>query len=351
MICEVIIMLEYLPWAQSTLEKALEKYTRGTFSILDVELGGECNYHCVYCDSPDRKKKCTIPMDAFENLISTQRFDWLFICGLGEPTYNHNYDILLKMLSLCEQYNVKCSIFSNLSNLTPELIHYIEAEVLYIFFKYDSSQTSTVKMLYGIKSAQQQIQTVKNMKKYVRCKDNKTNLAASIVPTQLNYKDIMNIVEECVNANIFPLLGELESSGKGETNYENLCLNSEELKKIKDNTEELLGHEYQIPVCPSVISGIHFSSDSYITVDAFSGLSCHWFWLEEPKVYQLFQFNADSSLTEMTDKILNYRTKRLKDVEIYMRNKKDVGGAFGGCGGKIGTIFEYYLKCHKGVRV
>ena len=52
MICEVIIMWEYLPWAQSTLEKALKKYTRGIFSILDVELGGECNYHCVYCDSP-----------------------------------------------------------------------------------------------------------------------------------------------------------------------------------------------------------------------------------------------------------------------------------------------------------
>lgn len=340
-------MLEYLPWAQSTLEKALEKYAGRTFSILDVELGGECNYHCVYCDSPNRKKKCKIPMEAFEDLISTQKFDWLFICGLGEPTYNQNYNILLSMLLLCERYGVKCSIFSNLSNLTPELIHYIKAEVLYIFFKYDSSQTSKVKMLYGIKSAQQQIETVKSMKKYVICKDNKTNIAASIVPTQLNYKDIMNIVEECVNANIFPLLGELELSGKGETNYENLCLNPEELKKIKDNTEDLLGHEYQIPVCPSVISGIHFSSDSYITVDAFSGLSCHWFWLEEPKINQLLQFNADASLTEMTDLILNYRNERLKDVEAYMREKRDVGGAFGGCGGKIGTIFKQYLAYHK----
>ena len=186
------------------------------------------------------------------------------------------------------------------------------------------------------------------MKKYVRCNDNKTNLAASIVPTQLNYKDIMSIVEECVDANIFPLLGELELSGKGETNYENLCLNPEELKKIKDNTEKLLGHKYQIPVCPSVISGIHFSSDSYITVDAFSGLSCHWFWLEEPKVNRLLQFNANSSLTKMTDLILNYRTKQLKDVEAYMRENKDVGAAFGGCGGKIGTIFNQYLTYHNG---
>lgn len=340
-------MLEYLPWAQSTLDIALEKYSRRIFSILDVELGGECNYHCVYCDSPNRKKKCKISINAFENLISTQNFDWLFICGLGEPTFNHNYNILVKMLSFCEQYNVKCSVFSNLSNITPELIHYIEAEVLYIFFKYDSAQIGTVNSLYGIRSAQQQIQTVKSMKKYVRCYNNKTNLAASIVPTQLNYSDIMSIVEECINANIFPLLGELELSGKGETNYENLSLNSEELTKIKQNTEKLLGHEYQIPVCPSVISGIHFSSDSYITVDAFSGLSCHWFWLEEPRTNRLTQFNVNRSLEEITDLIINYRSGRLKDVEAYMRQNKDVGAAFGGCGGKIGTIFNQYLACHK----
>lgn len=41
----------------------MEKYSRRIFSILDVELGGECNYHCVYCDSPDRNKKCKIPID------------------------------------------------------------------------------------------------------------------------------------------------------------------------------------------------------------------------------------------------------------------------------------------------
>lgn len=149
-------MLEYLPWAQSTLDTALKKYSRGLFSILDVELGGECNYHCVYCDSPDRKKKCRLSVDAFENLISTRMFDWLFICGLGEPTFNQNYEILLKLLSLCEKYNVKCSIFSNLSNITPELIHYIETEVLYILFKYDSPHISTVKTLYGVRSVQQQ---------------------------------------------------------------------------------------------------------------------------------------------------------------------------------------------------
>lgn len=340
-------MLEYLPWAQSTLDTALKKYSKGLFSILDVELGGECNYHCVYCDSPDRKKKCRLSVDAFENLISTRMFDWLFICGLGEPTFNQNYEILLKLLSMCEKYNVKCSIFSNLSNITPELIHYIEAEVLYILFKYDSPHISTVKTLYGVRSAQQQIQTVKSMKKYVRCTNNKTNLAASIVPTQLNYNDIMNIVEECIDANIFPLLGELELSGKGETNYENLCLNSEELQKIKQKTEELLGYEYRIPICPSVISGIHFDSDSYITVDAFSGLSCHWFWLEEPKTKRLIYFDTNSSLAEITDLIINYRNKRLEDVETYMKEKKDVGAAFGGCGGKIGTIFNYYLVSHK----
>ena len=119
------------------------------------------------------------------------------------------------------------------------------------------------------------------------------------------------------------------------------------MQKIKQKTEELLGYEYRIPICPSVISGIHFDSDSYITVDAFSGLSCHWFWLEEPKTKRLIYFDTNSSLAEITDLIINYRNKRLEDVETYMKEKKDVGAAFGGCGGKIGTIFNYYLVSHK----
>ncbi len=53
-------MLEYLPWSKKVLAENLQIYSEGRFLCLDIELGGECNYHCVYCDSPDRGKCCTL---------------------------------------------------------------------------------------------------------------------------------------------------------------------------------------------------------------------------------------------------------------------------------------------------
>lgn len=341
-------MLEYLPWATTTLNTALEKYSKRTFSILDVELGGGCNYHCLYCDSPDRKKKCLIPLEAFERLMNTRTFDWVFICGLGEPTFQENYTILIGILKLCRKYGVKCSIFSNLSGLTPELIDYIELDTLYVLFKYDSPNTKTVNALYGIKTAKEQLSMIEDVAKHVHLNDGKTNLAASIVPTRLNYDDVIEVVKKCINLNIFPLLAELESSGNGELNYENLRLTPDELDMIKQNIEDLLGYEYHIPLCPSVINGIHFNSDSYITVDDFSGLSCHWFWLEEPRTRRLLKFDEKSSLNNITETIINYRNTKLMTIKEYLEHGKNVGASFGGCGGKIESIFRKYIKYHKG---
>lgn len=340
-------MLEYTPWSHSTLNLALEKYSKGLFSVLDVELGGACNYHCVYCDSPDRNRKCMISINAIENLMKTELFDWLFICGLGEPTYNGNYDILINMLDLCRKYNIKCSIFSNISNLTPQLIDYVRSGTLNILFKYDSSDVRTVNTLYGIKSAKKQLEAIKTLSQYVHCEGGTTNLAASIVPTGMNYDGIMKIVEECIDMGIFPLLGELEASGKGEINYENLYLSSSELDSLKYDIERMLGGDYQIPICPSVISGIHISADSHITVDEFSGLSCHWFWLEEPKTKRLLPFDMDCSLDLISNSIINYRNERIQYVEDYLCQKYDVGNAFGGCGGKISAIFSHYKLAHE----
>ena len=72
-------MIEYLPWSSKTLTDNLKRYAKGYFSCLDIELGGECNYHCVYCDSPDRKKECTLSIDGLANLLSTGYFKWVYI--------------------------------------------------------------------------------------------------------------------------------------------------------------------------------------------------------------------------------------------------------------------------------
>ena len=51
-----------------------------------IELGGQCNYKCVYCDSPSRNKESIISTSKIEEVLKTKKIDWIYICGLGEPT-------------------------------------------------------------------------------------------------------------------------------------------------------------------------------------------------------------------------------------------------------------------------
>ena len=336
-------MFEYYPWSKQEYQNCLAHYQDGNFSILDIELGGECNYNCVYCDSPERSRKCKISLDDLERLISQNSYRWIYICGLGEPTFKNNYTLLIELLKLCEAYGIHCSIFSNISNLSDELLEYIKKGVLYILFKYDSREKLAVKSLYGITKPDEQLEAIEKLKSCIRREGNTTNVAASIVPTQLNRTEIIPIVRECVDVGIFPLLGELELSGKGQMNYQNLYLNQAELSEIKEKIDEICGETYSIPVCPAVVNGLHFSSDSDITVDAFSGLSCHWFWLKEPQTKKIMHFDHRTSAEEIAGRIFQYRESCVKNVKSFLSSLQSVGGAFGGCGGDITRLFQDYL--------
>lgn len=343
----VYLVLEYLPWSRAVHKLSLSKYQSGDFSCLDIELGGECNYHCVYCDSPDRKKVCEISFSKLEELLLEGSFDWIYVCGLGEPAFNKNYEKLIMLLEYCRKYNLKCSIFSNLSNLTSELVEYIQDEILYLLFKYDSNDSYMVKSLYGTNNVKEQLSNIDKVKKLVHIDKGTTNLAASIVPTRFNKNNILHIVKECLSARIYPLLGELELSGKGQVNYENLYLDKDELQEIKEEVEDLIGESYSIPICPAMISGIHCSYDSYITVDQFSGMSCHWFWLEEPKTQKLMRLSEKTALVDIKSAIIDYRNKRFPDVEAFLNEQENIGMAFGGCGGDIHQIFRQYIVSHR----
>lgn len=336
-------MFEYLPWSKQECDICMVNYTKKHFSILDLELGGECNYNCVYCDSPDRKKECNISLANIDRLMSEGEFRWVYICGLGEPTFGKNYSFLISLLSLCEKHNVRCSIFSNLSHLTEELKSYIRKGILYVLFKYDTKIASRVKSLYGTRKPEVQLNAIEELWPLVHFENGLTNIAASIVPTQLNHGEILDIVKECITHNVFPLIGELELSGKGQANYYNLFLSQDELTNIKSHVDKIWNGNYSIPVCPAVINGLHINNQNNITVDSFSGLSCHWFWLKEPITETLAHLDSEISLHTLTTAILNYRQEHINDVVGFLREYTRVGGAFGGCGGDVIQLFKTYL--------
>lgn len=342
-------MIEYLPWAKETFQKC----TDSKFNILDIELGGQCNYNCVYCDSPSREKTCTISIDKIELVMSENTISWVYICGLGEPTVSDNYVLLLKVLALCEKYNVKCSIFTNLSRLDDKIKYYIEKGILYLLFKYDSIDMLKNNTLYGISSADNQILNIEEIKKLTKVIRNCSNMAASIVPTQMNKNDIIEIVEDCIKHNIYPLIAELEDSGNAHPQYGQLALSYEELLKIKQDVNDLISQkyqnpkEYQNPICPAVINGVHIKNDGSVTVDSRTGLSCHWFWLKEPSTHVVGDFN-DKSFQYIKNKIERYRDQKLDDVFGLAINKKTV---FGGCGGDASILLDTYIKMKRRERM
>lgn len=331
-------MIEFLPWSKSVLEHSCGVLKNGHFPILDIELGGMCNLRCIYCDSPDRTKKFTA-REYIYKIIDLAEIRWLFICGLGEPTFAENKNELINLLSLCKKNNVKCSMFTNMIDFDDELFSYIESDTLYVMFKLDSFHADVIKRIYGDKSlnADDLANKIKKLLSLVKVKDNCTNVCASIVPTTLNYEELIPIVDFCKRNNIFPLLGDLENSGKGRDVYSRLKLSDNQLAEIKKH----MGDSYKIPICPSVLCGIHILHDGTIAVDEFSGLSCHWFWLEEPSVHELNAIWDYPSYNDVEQAVLAYRKSKLELVR--QKAATTVPLVFGGCGGDVKELLDIYL--------
>ena len=331
-------MIEYLPWSQKTYQEAVEKYKQGKFVILDIELGGMCNLKCVYCDSPDRGKRFSARHNV-HMLIESGRFNWLFICGLGEPTFADNKKELLQLLELCKQHHVKCSMFSNMINFDDELFQYVEDGTLYVMFKLDSFDSNKISNLYGtgidVDNLQRKIEKLIDL---VHVEDNCTNICASIVINQENYNELPQIIEYCEKHSIFPLLGDLEDSGRGRDVFTSLKLSDEDLRIVKDK----MNSTYMIPICPSVLCGIHILYDGSVAVDAFSGLSCHWFWLTEPEVKRFAKIWEYPCIEDVEREILRYRKDNFNAVKERTAITKPL--VFGGCGGDIVSLLSTYTS-------
>lgn len=336
-------MIQYEPWSNRTLAELTKDMHKGAFSCLDLELSGECPYNCVYCETPYRNKKSRLDIDKVCLLLETKKIKWIYICGIGEPAYAGNETALLKILESCRRNGAKCSIFTNLSNLSDEIISYIKEGVLFCLFKFDSQDRQVIDGLYRLSDIEQHLSNLQRLVKLVRCEKGETNLAASIVPTSRNVAEIPSLVKWCVERNIFPLVAQLEYAGAAKYVYEQLLLDDEELRELKAEIEKVLGEKYRVPFCPALISGICITCDNEIVIDRRTGLSCHSFWLEDPQREIVYSdFSALLTMENITNTIVKARCARYKEfLEHRDEYKSDV---FGGCGGNKSDVFDFYTK-------
>ncbi len=84
--------------------------------------------------------------------------------------------------------------------------------------------------------------------------------------------------------------------------------------------------------------------DGTVAVDELTGLSCHWFWLEEPKIHSMKKAWEYSSYMDIEKHIFAYRQERLQFVKNEAAKVKEM--VFGGCGGDIKELLSVYLKMH-----
>lgn len=336
-------MIQYEPWSKDVVQKAAQDACNGIFTCLDLEISGKCPYNCIYCESPYRNKESTLNVEKVCTLLDTKQFKWVYICGIGEPTYEDNYVQLLKILASCKKNEARCSIFTNLSSLTEQLINYINDNVLYCVFKFDSLSEEKVIKLYSPSEVETHFLNINRIEKFVRCDGITTNIAASIVPTKYNKDEIPFLVEWCVERNIFPLVAQLEYAGAAKDVFEELVLEDDALEQLKTEIKNILGDEYSVPFCPAVFSGLSITYDNKITIDRRTGLTCHSFWLDDPDLDVICEnFSELYTLDDITQKLITARTERYED---FLKNKDKYGyDVLGGCGGNKIDIFDLYTK-------
>lgn len=333
-------MIEYKPWAKETTKEFL-KTSNQTLPILDIQLGGACNLNCIYCDTPKYGYPCLVDLPSIHKLMDDGNVKWVYVCGLGEPTAHENLDYLKQILAWCKSKNIGLSMFSNMLNIDSSILDYIDSGTLHVLFKLDTFNKDRIHYLYGKDVGETILKNYSLIEEVVHKKGNVTNLAASIVPTQVNYDELEYIVDYCMEKGIFPLIGQLESSGKcsGQL-FRKLEVKEEELMKLRIYLEQTYAVHYEIPICPATVSGIHITNTNHIILDERTGLSCPWFWLDEPKMVDIGNIK-ELSYQQIVHKILEYRKLKLAAVREMALNAKSY--PFGGCGGDVKKLLKTYI--------
>ena len=334
-------MHEYAPWANEELKRIL-LLSQYSLPILDLQFGGSCNLNCIYCDTPRYDHPCLLDLAAIEKIIHSGNIKWVYACGLGEPTAKgENGNAFKKVLSMCKDNSVRVSVFSNIVELDDELLQYIDNGTLHVLFKLDSFKPAVMNYLYGADRSKTILRNYERLKEVIHVTDGKTNLGASIVPNAKNQDEVFKIIDYCMKYGIYPLLGQLENAGKCVRIFDELKVDDVKLLAMRQYIKDMYGIDYEMPICPAAISGIHITNANQVVVDEKTGLSCGWFWLINPKMIKIGNI-ITMSAQEITEEIINFRKSRLSNVVSIEKSLKP--NPFGGCGGDAKRLLQQYIS-------
>ena len=356
-------MKDYKPWSKK-IANSINNRAHNEFVTLDIQFGGACNMHCVYCDTPQYGEPCLLDLGAIEKIIKEGNIEWIHSCGLGEPTnesdnlWENNIHFLIHILEMCKQYGSNMTIFSNLLNLPNAIKDYVDNGILNIVYKYDTSNIRLMQYLYGIteEQAKKLILNRESLMEVHHLDEYGSNLAFSTVPLRDTLSELPSIIDFGEETEQHYLLGQLENVGKASscsnckscTNcgkkasfFEQQFLMDAELYSILKYIKAAHGFDYELSPCTGAYSAMHINNSNQIICDELTGLSCPWPLLEEPRLKILGDIRTMSQ-AQLTRAYLDYRKERLPAVEELSKNIQ--GFPIGSCGGNLKTLIKDYAS-------
>ena len=345
--------LVYYPWSREVRERASEKFANGYVPILDLQTSSLCTLRvryggCIYCDSnvglPQKNELTTKETKKLISDLIEHGLEWIFICGLGEPFDDPKF---WDIISYGSKHDIKFSVFTNglllqkdESKIRATANDLFENNVN-LLVKCDSLKVPTFSFSLGLRNNEK---LVERIFKFIEalldlgyCEVGNPDLALSIVPLKQNLNEIPQIVQFCKERKMFPLIGQLEYAGRAKTIWDEIAPTDVQLLDMLRNVSDILGYEYEIPVCPAGIYSIHVNNKGDVVIDENTGLSCFWFYLMEPKVYSVGNIRKMSAI-HLLRVVEGYRIAKFNSVKRVLESCIKL--PLGGCGGKL-LVKEY----------
>ena len=100
-----------------------------------------------------------------------------------------------------------------------------------------------------------------------------------------------------IENNLFPLIGELECAGKAKRLFSEICPTNRQLYELYELLKNALGKEYNIPICPAAVAGMHVNNVGNVIVHKGTGINCGWFALGDPEMIPIGNIRTSSLST------------------------------------------------------
>jgi MoaA/NifB/PqqE/SkfB family radical SAM enzyme len=213
------------------------------FKIIMIELCNTCNYHCMFCrtERNDQSKILRLKdFPDFERFIEMSEI--INITGYGEVTFHPDFKEIIEILN---KHNKKIDLITNGSLLTKDKIEILKKSNLNTL---NISLNSIDHENYKLLSGGGNLDTVLNNLENVFKMTNIHYLQCSFVITNINFKEIKNIIDfgvkHNINISLIDLVPELKNFYDKNLILEDNQENRDYLNECNEYAMRKLGNKY-----------------------------------------------------------------------------------------------------------